>query len=137
MLRHSTSDFLIPFSYINIRIQTSPLLTKGEGRQTLLAFDFSFFFANLLHPPLILDILSEEMLLLTHSSIDTTELKHVAGTLCFSLSLTVLKMFQRRDGEKYRTKYRGYQKVKITVLCQHYATDFLSQQTYMYCCKQQ
>lgn len=135
MLRHSTSDFLIPFSYINIRIQTPPLLTKGEGRQTLLAFDFSFFFANLLHPPLILDILSEEMLLLTHSSIDTTELKHVAGTLCFSL--TVLKMFQSRDGEKYRTKYRGYQKIKITVLCQNHATDFLSQQTYMYCCKQQ
>lgn len=78
MLHHSTSDFLIPFSYINIRIQTPPLLTKGEGRQTLLAFDFSFFcLANLLHPPLILDILSEEMLLLTHSSTDTTELKHV------------------------------------------------------------
>lgn len=84
MLHHSTSDFLIPFSYINIRIQTPPLLTKGEGRQTLLAFDFFLFFlVNVLHSPLILDILSEELLLLIHSSTDTTELKHVVGTLLF------------------------------------------------------
>lgn len=112
MLHHSTSDFLIPFNYINIRIQTPPLLTEGEGRQTLLAFDF-FFLVNVPHSPLILDILSEELLLLTHSSTDTTELEHVVGTLCFFLSLTMLKMFQSRDGEKCRTKYRGYRKIKL------------------------
>lgn len=121
MLRHSTSDFIISFSYINIRIQTQALLTKGERRQTNTS-GIWFFVANLLHSPSILDILSEEILLLTHSLTDTTELKldRVAGTPCFSLGLMMPQMFQSRDGEKYRTKYSGYKKIKITILCQDY-----------------
>lgn len=44
VLHYSTSDFLIPFSYINIRIQTPPLLTKGEGRKHFWHLIYFFLF---------------------------------------------------------------------------------------------
>jgi len=89
-----------------------------EDKHTLLALDFFFFLANLLHPPSILAVLSEGMLLLTHSSADTKGPERAAGTPRFSLGLTTPQKFQSTDGEKYRTKYSGYKKIKTTVLCQ-------------------
>lgn len=56
-----------------------------------------FFLANLLHPPSVLDTLSKEMLLLTHSSSDTTELKSERAALLQGLMMP--QTFQRRYSE--------------------------------------